>query len=105
MALAARATMRAKSGDIDGFIADIAIVRRLAREVGSGATLLERLVGVAVDDSIANQTVGLTAANGLLMESQCRAILGSLNGLAALPSLADGIDVGEHGQDWILSRA
>ncbi|MCK4850325.1 MAG: hypothetical protein KAT11_03185 [Phycisphaerae bacterium] len=90
-ALVVRAMLKLDSGDIDGAQADLLAVHRLARLVGQGPTLIERLVGMAVESAACEGDNGL-ATSGRLTANQAQAYLSQLQGLPALPGIAETID-------------
>ena len=59
------------SGDIDGAQADLLVVHRLARLVGQGPTLIERLVGMAIESQACRGDNAL-ATSTLLSSSQAQ---------------------------------
>ena len=95
-ALCARATLRATEGDFDGFMRDVVTVKRLARRIATGPTLIENLVGVAID-AMGNQTIGTVAGSGAVSEEEWRALHAAARELPPLPSASEGVDVIERG--------
>ena len=91
----ARATLRAGSGDFAGFLEDVTAARRLARHVGGGATLIERLVGVAME-ALACQTIGAVAGSGKLSAEQCDKLAKAMGEFSALPTTRESVDVFER---------
>ncbi len=94
-ALVVRAMLKLGSGDIDGAKADLLAVHRLARLVGQGPTLIERLVGMAVESEACKGDNGL-ATSGRLSNSQAQTYLATLQALPALPSVTEAMDVSER---------
>ncbi len=94
-ALCARATLRAGSGDMDGFLADIGTLRKFARLVGSGQTLIERLVGAALETRAVEAVAGVAGTGGLT-EAQCKSVLAALDGFATMPGAVEGVDIAER---------
>jgi hypothetical protein len=94
-ALAARAMLRAAEGKVDEAWQDLLACHRLGRLVGRGATLIESLVGVAIDMVASNADVAyLECAN--LTSRQALDRLKDLRALPPLPPVADKVDVGER---------
>jgi internalin A len=93
--LCSRALLRGTAGDMEGCLADIQTARKLARQVGSGATLIERLVGVAMD-TLATQALAAVAASGKLSEAQSQAALAALDALPPPPTVVECVDIGER---------
>ena len=93
--LSARAVLRGVAGDIEGCLSDVKTIRQLARKVGSGATLIERLVGVAMD-ALGTRALATVVASGKLTEAQCRQARASLDALGPMPQMLEGMDVGER---------
>src|SRR5260370_31142178 len=69
-ALNARAMLRVQEGKFDAAWQDLLACHRLARHLGSGGTLIEGLVGIAIEAIVTRAEVayleraGLTAAQG-----------------------------------------
>ncbi|GAI85805.1 unnamed protein product, partial [marine sediment metagenome] len=90
-ALASRAMLKLDSGDIEGAQADLLAVHRLARLVGQGPTVIERLVGMALESTACRGDNGL-ATSGRLKASQAQAYLCDLQALAVLPGIIETMD-------------
>ena len=93
-----RATLRAGRGDFAGFLSDVITVKRMARHLGSGATIIERLVGIAID-GLANRAIGAAAGAGVLSEEQCAELGKALDGLALIDPMWNAVDVQEAAQE------
>lgn len=93
--LCARAIQCSTTGDVDGFVRDIETVRRLGRQVASGPTLIERLVGLALD-ALATNAVATVAASGALTEAQCKTVAESLERFGPLPEMVESVDIIER---------
>jgi hypothetical protein len=94
-ALAARAMLRAEEGKLDEAWQDLLACHRLGRLVGRGATLIEALVGIAVDSIASNADLAyLERAN--LTSAQARERLKDLQALPPMPPMADKINLGER---------
>jgi hypothetical protein len=94
-ALAARAMLRAGEGRFDDAWADLLACHRLGRLVGRGGTLIEGLVGIAVDQVAATADLAyLERAN--LTAKQIQDRLKDLRGLPPVPPMADKVDLGER---------
>jgi hypothetical protein len=93
--LAARAMLRLESGRVDDAWEDLLACHRLARLVGQGPTLIESLVGIAIEgiacagDQALIRHPGLTAA-------QARRFYDELGRLAPVSRMADQIDFCER---------
>ncbi len=94
-ALVSRAMLKLDSGDIEGAQADLLAVHRLARLVGQGPTLIDRLVGMAAESTACKGDNALATSN-LLSSSQARTYLAKLQALPALPSVTEAMDVCER---------
>ncbi|MCL2639733.1 MAG: hypothetical protein FWD53_02705 [Phycisphaerales bacterium] len=92
--LCARATLRAKAGDFDGFLSDVMAVKRMARHV-SQKTTIACLVGVAID-SIASRCIGAVAGSGILSAKQCAELEKAINALEPLPRIWEAVDISER---------
>jgi hypothetical protein len=95
LALSARALLRAANGDIDACLADIRTVRRLARRVAGNLTLIDRLVGTAIEFQ-ATAALAAVASGGSLTNSQCVQAGASFAELGPLSSFAESVDVPER---------
>jgi hypothetical protein len=94
-ALAARAMLRVAEGQVDEAWQDLLACHRLARLVGRGGTLIEALVGFALEHiTVQADLAYLERAN--LTPRQLRDRLKDLQALPPLPPLADKIDLGER---------
>jgi hypothetical protein len=94
-ALSARAMLRTAEGKFDDAWQDLLACHRLGRLIGRGATLIEGLIGVAIDQIASNADVAwLERARPTA--KLARACLRDLQGLPALPPVADKIDLGER---------
>jgi hypothetical protein len=76
-ALKSRAMLRLGTEDVEGFRRDAIAVVRLGRLLTAGPTMIERLVGIAVE-STGLETLRIAATGGWLSEAQVQAILGDL---------------------------
>ncbi len=94
-ALVSRAMLRLGSGDIEDAQADLLAVHRLARLVGQGPTLIDRLVGMAAEATACKGDNAL-ATSGQLSSSQAQTYLATLQALPALPSVTEAMDVCER---------
>jgi hypothetical protein len=96
--LAARATQRAAAGDFAGFRADVVAVKRLGRHSSMGPTLIEKLVGAAINH-VADDALGTVVGPGRLTEAQCVLLQQSLGQLPAPGRMEDAIAIEEK---WLL---
>jgi hypothetical protein len=94
-ALSARAMLRVAEGKADEAWQDLLACHRLGRLVARGATLIEALVGIAIDQ-IATQADLAYLERAGLTSGQARGRLKDLQGLPPLPPPADKIDLGER---------
>jgi len=94
-ALTARAMLRLDSGDINGARADLLAVHRLGRLIGSGPTLIDRLIALAVD-SLATQGDQALATSGKLSARELKAHLKDLTALRPLPGMAEAVNRSER---------
>ncbi len=94
-ALRIRALLRVGEGKIDEAWQDLLACHRLARLISRGATIIEGLVGIAIDHmACASDLAYLERAK--LTSKQIQACLNDLQTLPPLPSMADRIDLGER---------
>jgi hypothetical protein len=93
--LCAWAALKADAGDVNGALADIWVVRKMARQIGGGPTLSERLVGVVME-KFGTKTLAGIAATGQLTEAQCKAIAGALDAFGPMPEMVDAVDCCER---------
>jgi hypothetical protein len=94
-ALAARAMLRVADGQFDDAWQDLLACHRLGRLAGRGGTLIEGLVGLAVEQIACNGELAyLEKAN--LTAAQIQDRLKDLQGLPPMPAMADKIDLGER---------
>jgi hypothetical protein len=94
-ALAARAMLRVQEGKFDEAWQDLLACHRLGRLVARGATLIEALVGYAVNQVASDAALAYLERVKLTAE-QVRARLKDLQALPPLPPMADKIDLGER---------
>ena len=94
-ALTARAMLRAGEGKFDEAWQDLLACHRLGQLVGRGATLIECLVGIAID-SIASNTDLAFLERANLTAKQVQQRLKDLRELPAMTPLADRIDLAER---------
>jgi hypothetical protein len=94
-ALRARAMLRLGEGKADAAWADILAVHRLGRLVGRGGTLIEALVGYAIDGVAAGATLAYLEHPGPTAD-HLRGRLKDLQALPPIPPVADNIDLGER---------
>lgn len=104
--LSIRAMGRIGEGNLEGAWSDLQAIRRVARLVGQGSTLIENLVAIAVD-SLAFQGEVHVLNSPKLTDEQTARFLTDLKSLPTLPPMADKIDVGERfmGLDTVTSLA
>jgi len=94
-ALACRAMLRVTEAKFDEAWQDLLACHRLGRLVARGGTLIERLVGIAIDQ-VANKADVAFLDHAKLTSAQILARLEDLRKLPPMPSLADKIDLGER---------
>ena len=90
-ALCARAMLRVQQGDIRGARHDLLVCHRLARHVAQGATLIESLVGFAID-GIACEGDRALANHVDLSPDEARQYQAQLGALPPMPSVFTKID-------------
>lgn len=93
--LICRAMLKADSGDFDAACADLLAVHRLARLISQGPTLIESLVGVAIE-AAACEADNTLSVSGKLSVAQAREYLWRLQALPPFPSLAELLDNAER---------
>lgn len=94
-ALAARAMLRLKEGKADEAWQDLVACHRLGRLVGRGPTLVEALVGLAID-SLACRGDAALAHYGKLTMKQFMQMHQEMSELPPLPDMADRVDRAER---------
>jgi len=94
-ALVARAMLKLDSGDTPGAWADLMAARHLARRIGSGCTLVENLVALAIEANACSASRAM-AGSGKLTGAQARALLAEMQRLGPLPDIADNVDQTER---------
>jgi len=94
-ALACRAMRRVAEGKFDAAWQDLLACHRLGRHVARGATLIEALVGIAIEQIACNADLAYLERAGLTTE-QIQKCLKELQALPSMPSMADKIDLGER---------
>jgi hypothetical protein len=94
-ALTIRAMLHLGEGRIDDAWRDLLACHRLGRLVGRGPTLIEGLVGIAID-SIASNAELVFLADADLKTERIRKCLNDLRKLPPMPSFVDKIDVCER---------
>lgn len=94
----ARAMMRLGEGDAAGALADLMAVRKVARHIAQGSTLVELLVGMSMDD-LASENERVAATSGQVSAEQLRRYAAEL---AALPPLPSAMKVVDRGERFIL---
>jgi hypothetical protein len=94
-ALSARALLRTAEGKADDAWQDLLACHRLGRLVARGATLIEALVGIALDHVASNAELAYLEG-ARLTPRQVRACLRDLQGLPPMPPMADKIALGER---------
>jgi hypothetical protein len=94
-ALTARAMLRAGQGDFDGAWEDLLACHRLGRLVARGGTLIEFLVGVAINQIAADSELAFLA--GTKPDARrAEAYLSDLQNLPPFPALADRVGLTER---------
>ena len=96
--LIARANLKVGSGDRQPAIDDLLAAYRLGRLVGQGPTLVEGLVGIAIENMTAAAIPACLSAPGLTQDDLSRLT----TGLDQLPDRADIADKIEHGERYLL---
>ncbi len=94
-ALAGRAMLRVAEGKVEEAWQDLLACHRLARLVGRGGTLIEGLVGIAIDQIASNADVAWLDRVKPTAK-QARDCLRDLQSLPPLPSMPEKIDLGER---------
>ena len=94
-ALSIRITMNIGLGKVDEVIADSVTCHRLGRLVGQGWSLIDSLVGIAMD-SMACQADVIAAHYGKLPPGKIKVWRQQLQGLTPLPSVVERITIGER---------
>jgi hypothetical protein len=93
--LAARAMQRAGSHDFDGFVSDLFVVRHMAALLCSGSTVIEHLVGYAVDAEATRALAG-AVASGIFSGEECLRLADKLDALSPLEDLTGSLATAER---------
>jgi hypothetical protein len=93
--LSCRAMLRVGEGKFDEAWQDLLACHRLGRLVARGATLIEALVGIAIDAVACNADLAYLERTKLTPR-QIRDRVKDLRGLPAMPPVADKIDLAER---------
>jgi type II secretory pathway pseudopilin PulG len=94
-ALTARALLRTGEGRFEDAWQDLLACHRLGRLVGRGTTLIELLVGIAID-AVATKADTAFLEHAKLKNEHIENCLHDLQKLASMPRVADKIDFGER---------
>lgn len=94
-ALVARAMLKAHAGQIEDACSDLMAVHRLARLIGQGPMVFDRLLAVRIE-VLACKGASALAGNRQLTGAQAKAHLADLKALPPLPSVIEAIDKGER---------
>jgi hypothetical protein len=94
-ALTIRAMLRVGQGRPDEAWQDLLACHRLGRLLARGGTLIEALVGIAIDNVAANSDVAFLD-RARLNAKQTKDCLRDLQGLPPVPALADRVNLGER---------
>jgi len=84
--LLCRAMLQAGNGEIDEAWNDVLAVHRLARSIGTGPTLIDGLVAIAID-AIASQGTATLAYHAPLTKEQATRFAGDLEKLPPMPEM------------------
>jgi hypothetical protein len=95
-ALATRAMLRVGQGRYDEAWQDLLALHRLGRLVAQGGTLIEGLVGIAIDSSVARDADVGYLHGAKLSAKQAKACLRDLQKLPPMPSFADKLHLSER---------
>ncbi len=90
-----RVNLHLKGGDLDAAWRDVMTIYRMSRLIATGITLIEELVGIALDGIAFNSAVDVLQSSELT-DQQVRRYLADLLRLKPLPAMAGKIDVGER---------
>jgi hypothetical protein len=94
-ALAARAMLHVSEGRFDEAWQDLLACHRLGRLVARGGSLVELLVGIAIDSVASNAELAFLD-RAKLSTKQVQNCLRDLQGLPSMPPVADKLDLGER---------
>ncbi len=94
-ALVNRAMLHLNDGKLDAAWQDLLACHRLARLMRQGGTLIEALVGIAIEQTASGADLAFIA-HPKLTSAQVQSCLRDLQNLLPTPSLADQIDIGER---------
>ena len=104
--LSLRAMARLGEGDLEGAWSDLQAMHRIARHVSKGFSLIEALVGVAID-TIASQAEMQILSSPHLTDQELKQFQKDLNSLTPLPPIWEKLNEGERfsGLDAVTSLA
>lgn len=104
--LTIRAMGRIHTGDLDGAWNDIQAMHRIARHIGSGFTLIEGLVAIAIDNIALQAEIHVLNSPALTKDRAAR-FLNDLKQLQPIQPMADKMDYGERfmGLDTVVTLA
>ena len=93
--LCARAMRSLEQNDAASAMQDLLTTHRLARLVGQGSSLIEALVGIAIDSMACEASHVVIATPGIVID-QLDSYQKQLASLPSLPSMAEKIELGER---------
>jgi hypothetical protein len=96
VALISRAMLRLNERKIDEAWQDLLAAHRLGRLVAHGGTLVELLIGIALDQLASNAEITFLSHTERRSSKQIMAYLAELHSLPAMPTVAEKIDLGER---------
>jgi hypothetical protein len=94
-ALCCRAMLRASEGKVEEAWQDLLACHRMGRLVARGSSLIEMLVGIAIDRFTSEAELALVD-RAKLTSKQIQACLRDLQNLPPMPAFADKLDLGER---------
>jgi hypothetical protein len=96
LALVSRAMLRLGEHEVNEAWLDLLAAHRLGRLVAQGSTLMDLLVGIALDQIASNAEIVFLDHAGTLSSKQTMAYLDELQKLPPMPTVADKMDLGER---------
>ena len=91
MALVARSMLKLHANDVESAWADLLAAHRLARLVGQGPTLIDRLISMSVERIAYEGTFGMVRS-GKLSAAQARRCLADLQAINPMPDVVEALD-------------
>lgn len=93
--LQARAMLHLGEGRLDAALTDIETMRHLARHIGAGATIIENLIGIAIESMACQGYVNLVQQQRPA-PNKVPELLAKFNEFKPMPKMTDSLNLGER---------